>query len=299
MLYYLKWIISKIARILIHIPIIGRFVRIGIAVIRLPLLKNHIENQIPKLLQSFSELNHRQQILDNFVNSIPVTLRNYTRELNIHSKSINELYGRTEFIRRELLFEMKYGANQTNIINPKIENFEIKIINEEKLSSQKRTGLKLNLGCGHIPLDNYLNIDQRNLPGIDIVAQAVKLPFADGEIEEIFSAHFLEHFPQEELKRSLLPYYFRLLKKGGLFRAVVPDAEAMMQAYKKGDYEFEKLRNVTFGGQDYDGDFHFNMFTPTSLTEILTEIGFREIEVVESGRRNGDCFEFELLSVKI
>jgi hypothetical protein len=156
----------------------------------------------------------------------------------------------------------------------------------------------LNLGCGHIPLPGYLNVDRRELPGVDIVAEVGDLPLDPGEADEVHSAHLLEHFPQEQLRRQLLPYWYGLLKKSGVFTAIVPDAEAMIREYSAGAYPYGDLREVMYGGQDYDGDFHFNMFTPGSLAELLREAGFDDVQVIESGRRNGACFEFELSARK-
>ena len=43
-----------------------------------------------------------------------------------------------------------------------------------------------------------------------------------------------------------------------------------------------------------EGDFHFNLFTPASLADMLSAAKFKNIEVVEKARRNGNCFEFEI-----
>ena len=51
---------------------------------------------------------------------------------------------------------------------------------------------------------------------------------------------------------------------------------------------------MLYGGQDYDGDFHFNMFTPASMGDYLREAGFVNLQVLASGRRNGNCYEFEI-----
>jgi hypothetical protein len=202
-----------------------------------------------------------------------------------------------EFVRRELMFEMRYGASA-----PVSEDDSLKadtaIVAPEKVEAARRDGLRLNLGCGHVPLDGYLNVDRRALPGVDIVAEVDSLPFADGEVQEIFSAHLLEHFPQEQLRRALLPYYFRLIKSGGQFHAVVPDAEAMIREYAKGEYPYDAMREVMYGGQDYDGDFHFNMFTPASLSELLVEAGFVNPRIIAAGRKNGQCYEFEIAAEK-
>ena len=98
-------------------------------------------------------------------------------------------------------------------------------------------------------------MDRRALPGVDIVAEVNRLPFQKGELNEISAAYLVEQFPQEQLRRELLPYWFGLLKPGGLLRAIVPDAEGMISAYKIGEYPFERLHEATFGGPEYCGDF--------------------------------------------
>jgi len=270
---------------------------------------------------------------ENLVNSVPVSLRRITREmkevprmveridqlealyrdangplpgtgevlrergdLDALAESVTYLLKRVEFIRKELMFEMRYGASAPASSDARPE-VEATILSVEKFEAAKRGGaLRLNLGCGHIPLEGFLNVDRRALPGVDVVADIDDLPLETGEADEIHSAHLLEHFPQEQLRRELLPYWRGLIRKGGVFRAIVPDAETMIREYEAGRYAYDELREVMFGGQDYDGDFHFNMFTPDSLKRLLLEAGFEDVELVESGRRNGACYEFEMLA---
>jgi len=210
--------------------------------------------------------------------------------------SIGFAIQRIEFVRRELMFELRYGAGAQG--GNKALDTTAEILSHDKLEAARRDVLRLNLGCGHIALDGYINVDRRALPGVDIVAEVDALPLGPGEASEIFSSHLLEHFPEEQLRRQLLPYYNSLLKTGGVFRAVVPDAEAMIANYAEGNYPYEDMREVLYGSQDYDGDFHFNMFTPASLSQLLVEAGFEAPEVVESGRKNGRCYEFEIIAKK-
>jgi predicted SAM-dependent methyltransferase len=211
--------------------------------------------------------------------------------------SVGYLLGRVEFVRRELMFEMRYGSSAPTGNGDQIKA-KTEILSPEKLAAARCERLQLNLGCGHIPLEGYLNVDRRALPGVDIVSEVGDLPFQQGEVDEIFSAHLLEHFPQEQLRRELLPYFFDLLKEGGAFRAVVPDAEAMIREYSNGRYPYDDMREVMYGAQDYDGDFHFNMFTPQALSTLLLEAGFKNPVLIESGRKNGRCYEFEIQVTK-
>ncbi|MEJ8813532.1 hypothetical protein WKW77_20775 [Variovorax ureilyticus] len=342
-------------------PLVGRFARIGVAIIRGPqlldaraqlteaqvhLADSHAQlrerqaqlladnerftaffhHEFPKILESLSEINHRQSRIaaeqESLAQSVPVALRAIRRDIHHQSIELGQriasteeingrqdqkvselsnatgyLFGRVEFVRRELLYELRYGASMEHRAGERLQA-TTQILAPEKLKDAREKGLRLNLGCGHVPLDGYLNVDRRALPGVDLVAEIDDLPFQDREIAEIHSAHVLEHFPQEQLRRSLLPYWHRLLRAGGMLRAVVPDAEAMMEHYSRGEYPYQSLREVTFGGQDYEGDFHFNMFTPASLTELMQEAGFMNVRIVESGRRNGDCYEFEIVATK-
>ena len=291
--------LRKVARTMATWPIVGRFVRIGVAVIRLPefraayLDSNHRQHvfeteQLPRLLQTVSDLNH------------PVALRKITRDLieirgqlETVSSSVDYLLGRVEFVRRELMFEMRYGAKAPNSDTEQIKT-KVEIVNPGKLADARNERMRLNLGCGHIALEGYLNVDRRALPGVDIVAEVDELPFELGEVDEILSAHLLEHFPQEQLRRELLPYWYSLLKEDGIFRAVVPDADAMIQNYTKGEYPYDDMREVMYGTQDYDGDFHFNMFTPESMKKLLQEAGFTAVHIHAVGRPNGKCFELEV-----
>ena len=202
------------------------------------------------------------------------------------------LVNRVETVRAEMMHELRYGARDSTEIAVDIE---ARIVNPDAIPADG-TPPRLNLGCGHIPVDGYVNVDARELPGVDVVAAVDDLPFGPGTVGEIFSAHMLEHFPQAALERQLLPYWFSLLAAGGEFRAVVPDIDAMIDQYKKGSITFENLRLIAYGGQEYAGDFHHTAFTPESLGSLLVSAGFTHVEVVERARENGDCLEFEVVA---
>jgi len=236
--------------------------------------------------------NHLTEI-EAKLGSASTSLEEKHNRLNSLTDSVGYLLGRVEFVRRELMFEMRYGASEAPTQGGPLRA-EVKIEDSEKLAAAKKSGLRINLGCGHVPLPGFVNVDRRELPGVDVVAEVDDLPFEQGEVQEIFSAHLLEHFPQEQLKRTLLGYWHGLLKPGGEFRAVVPDADGMIKAYASQEYPFERFREVTYGGQDYDGDFHFNMFTTGSLSQMLTDAGFVDINVIADNRENGGCKEFEI-----
>lgn len=247
--------------------------------------------------ESHSRITQVQEALHQSTNSLARTQETLRGELRAGigdaETRLNATRERIEFIRSEVLYELKYGRRARTT-----ENGGPDVRSPEKLAVAGPQKLRINLGCGHLPLEGYVNVDRRELPGVDIVTEADNLPLAAGSVHEIFSAHMLEHFPQEQLRRRLLPYWYELLASGGIFRAVVPDGEAMLAEIAAGTYAFEDFREVLFGGQDYDGDFHYNLFTPHSLCELVRAAGYREVKVPVRARRNGLCYEFEIAAVK-
>jgi len=211
---------------------------------------------------------------------------------------------RVEFVRREILYEFKYGwdARTTgqfddNASSESAKEVPWKIKNHSKVADFAKE-LKLNLGCGLRPLADHINIDVRDLPDVDVVAAVDNLPFEENTVHLISSSHLIEHFPQERLVRRLLPYWKSLLCPGGAFHAIVPDCAAMIAHASSGELTFEEFREVIFGSQDYAGDYHYNALTPDSFSNLLREAGFEKIEIAAEGRRNGLCYEFEIKCFK-
>lgn len=172
-----------------------------------------------------------------------------------------------------------------------------RIINPGKLL-RFADGLRLNLGSGPIPLHDYLNVDSRELRDVDVLADVGNLPFGRDSVAEFFASHLLEHFKESALRQSLIPYWRGLLKPGGVFRIIVPDAEGMLKQYADSEISFDRLRLITFGGQDYDGNYHFTMFSRDGLRALLNESGFETGDYAAVARPNGDCLEMEIVATK-
>jgi hypothetical protein len=209
------------------------------------------------------------------------------------TERIDALNGRLEFVRKEILFELRYKPHERT----SEAGVEPSILNREKLDRMD-DAVRLNLGAGHLSKSEYLNVDTRALDGIDVIADVRSLPFDPDSLAEIYSAHVLEHFPVEELTRVLLPYWVSLLRPGGEFVAVVPDMETMIAEYSAGRLEFEELRDVMYGSQEYDGNFHFNGFSQASIRALFEAAGLTEVNLRVSGRRNGLCYEMEIAGVR-
>ncbi|CAN1533155.1 hypothetical protein MCEMSEM23_01470 [Rhabdaerophilaceae bacterium] len=215
------------------------------------------------------------------------------------SELTTNLFGRLEFTRTEAMLELR-RLTRADIAGPSAgQAVLVRVIDQIKLDAQKNAGaIRLNLGCGHIPVEGYLNVDMRELPGVDIVAPVTSLPFAAGEVEEIYGAHIAEHFPEHVFLNQVLPYWRDKLKPGGRLRLELPNGEAMVRAFQAGEVDFATLALIIMGGQEYEGDFHYAFYSPESMSKLLTAAGFTAIEVVDAARRNGLCLEMEIRAVR-
>jgi hypothetical protein len=206
---------------------------------------------------------------------------------------------RVEFVRDEVMFELRKELQLSppvgsgSVSGPAV--VEPKLIKKGALEQRP---LRLNIGCGHMPHQEYVNVDSRELPGVDLVADATALPIDSGTVDEIFASHLVEHFPLRYLKDVLLPYWYVMLVPGGILRLILPDAEGMLKAHAEGEMSFDDLALVMFGKQDYDGDFHFAMFTPDSIKQLLECVGFASVELIAQNRTNGLCREMELRAIR-
>ena len=221
-----------------------------------------------------------------------------------NAEGLTRLAERIEFVRQETMFELRASiarAGSTSL-RPTIgpgQDGAARILAPERIELLRATGkFRINIGCGHAPMHDCVNIDMRELPGVDIVAGVGNLPFDASSIDEIYSSHVLEHFPREHLARVLLPYWVSLLRSGGLLVAVAPDAEAMLSDYGTGQMSFDDLRVLTYGLQEYEGDFHFNIFSREGFETLFRDAGLTRLEWRFQGRKNGKCRDMELTGTK-
>lgn len=140
--------------------------------------------------------------------------------------------------------------------------------------------MKLNIGAGYTSVEEFKNVDVRELPGIDIVASAENLDFAkDGEVDEILCSHMLEHYSYYRTPIVIREWY-RVLKSSGILYVAVPDMSRVIEfiaQYGWGEWA-EKL---IFGDQDYEWGAHESGFDYEYLKTALELAGFDSIRRVE------------------
>lgn len=133
--------------------------------------------------------------------------------------------------------------------------------------------LKLHLGCGKRPINNYVNIDARKTTATDLVCSVIKLPYPDESVEIIETYHVIEHLPRHDLPVALSEWR-RLLVDGGRLIIECPDFDRAVKEYVDGNES--RIDNI-FGLQRYEGDYHLFGYNYKRLKELLEHAGFREI----------------------
>lgn len=201
----------------------------------------------------------------------------------------------------------------------------------------------VNLGCGSKTSDRAINIDWsiyhrvkrirlikplaqiffngrrleklRGLPSNVLVHDLSKgIPRPDESVDVVYHSHFLEHLDRGSAQRFCSEVY-RVLRKGGVHRVVVPDLERLCQKYLKHVEECENddasrsshdryvadlieqmvrksasgtsrqnkwrkvIENLVLGDARRRGETHQWMYDRYNLAEMLLHVGFREIRI--------------------
>ena len=167
---------------------------------------------------------------------------------------------------------------------------------------------KLNLGCASQIVDGWINVDyalgarMAKYPLFTFLNNRLKLfnsswdkrifihdltcelPWANEEVDIIYTSHTLEHLSKQD-GYYLLCESFRILRNGGVLRIVVPDLNFVVNKYNNGEIMAEDfleclgvklskpqgLRGIIKKLSEYP---HQCMYNADRLRVILEHIGF-------------------------
>lgn len=139
------------------------------------------------------------------------------------------------------------------------------------------------------------------------------LPIQDESVDGLFCSHVLEHLTFEDFSKALQNCY-RYLKKGGVFRIIVPDIEFYLNRYwltkntseskpeTIQDAANEFLRDSILGEvtsrvtirrrlySAFSNSHHRWMWDYSSLSKALSDQGFIEINRFNMGESNDEMF---------
>jgi predicted SAM-dependent methyltransferase len=112
--------------------------------------------------------------------------------------------------------------------------------------------IKINLGCGSNPLEDYINVDMDTLDDLreryphkefsdDIIIEQwdiFNLPLEDDSVDVVKSDCLFEHLSFKDEKRAFMEVK-RVLKPGGTFDLAVPDMEHVIKAWLEAEDDWK------------------------------------------------------------
>lgn len=153
----------------------------------------------------------------------------------------------------------------------------------DKLNQSKKI---IDIGCGPIYNDfegvKPIRVDIREDVNPDFVCDVRQLTAFEKEtFDVVFSSHVLEHIPRNQVDETL-DEWIRILRQDGELRLVLPNIKWAAERIMRDEIDHHVM-NVLYGAQSYATDFHFNGFTPETLTKMLRARGFTDIVHKEEG----------------
>lgn len=141
--------------------------------------------------------------------------------------------------------------------------------------------MKLHLGCGKRFLEGYVHIDIADFEHIDYKTAVDDLSmFKDKSASEIYASHVIEYFDRDEI-RIVLAEWMRVLKSGGILRIAVPNFKELVNVYKTSS-KLNNLLGPLYGKWETSEEnfiYHKTVYDMSSLTELLSELGFKDIKL--------------------
>ena len=153
--------------------------------------------------------------------------------------------------------------------------------------------LKINLGCGNIYLEGYLNIDAFSEKA-DIKKDINDLNFDEKSVSEIIMIHVIEHFHRDDALKIFKKLFYWLSDEGKLI-IECPDIEKVAKLVLKHKKNFKMLENGAEGLRGFFGaptedmvseDIHKWGYSEFTLKRKLLAAGFQKI-VFESPHAHG------------
>jgi len=142
---------------------------------------------------------------------------------------------------------------------------------------------KADLGCGlnrhEKEKDEFVYIDAHGADGIDIVCEWDNIPIPDESFNEIHSSDTIEHL---EIWKAveILQEWKRIMKPGGLLWGTTPSFLWACKIATEGD--LENAMRMIYGDRASRFDVHYTTHTKESLTKLLSDAGFVDIDLSES-----------------
>ena len=141
------------------------------------------------------------------------------------------------------------------------------------------------------------NIDWNKKNNIQFADATKSIPLKSSSVDCIYTSHMVEHLSQEGAK-SFLREVKRVLKSDGVIRIAVPDLRIAIDDYLKSNDADAFMRHIYVQAPEIktlkqkiklfvSGYRHHQwMYDGNSLTKLLLEMGFKNVEVCTNGKTN-------------
>ena len=158
---------------------------------------------------------------------------------------------------------------------------------------------RLNVGCGMHREPGWINADAAADAEMRLtVKHDEPLPFRDGELQSVFSEHFIEHLTLED-GLHFLRESARVLRPGGVFRVTCPDLDTLVAMLGPNDARWRDLARVYESIGDFKpgalvlpeqvinwafyGHAHRYLWTFRHLSAELAQSGFVDVQRMPFG----------------
>lgn len=160
----------------------------------------------------------------------------------------------------------------------------------EHVAGLGNSAVRLHLGCGGMRWQDFVNVDlhpateseidsSRSGCIADAYADMRRLGLPDGSVDEIFTAHTLEHFTKWEAE-DMLEDWHRMLKPGGRLVIETPDFwRCVLWLFHPSGRKRHLGRTQFYGNQwdRLDYETHRYLWSARELSRLLARIGYRQI----------------------
>ncbi len=142
--------------------------------------------------------------------------------------------------------------------------------------------IKLNIGSNNVLLDDWVNMDILDIPGVIKYDARGTIPYDDNSVDFIFSEHFIEHLNESEANYFFSECY-RVLRPDSVMRTATFNINDIMKICLDWDKHKNSYSNGIFkdkGAIDffnlavYEGNLHHYMYDHKEMIRIIKRAGF-------------------------
>ncbi len=142
-------------------------------------------------------------------------------------------------------------------------------------------GVRLHLGCGNVHRAGYVNVDRFDSSVADMLADVLRLPFANTSVEGIEAFHLIEHLDYAHC-RYALSEWFRVLKEGATLVIETPNMSEAFKRFVDSDVTAQERDLSWIYGIDSPGMQHKTGFSQKLLVRLLETCGFADVRRQEA-----------------